>query len=101
MAESIFANFKINSPLKFILYVSAIVFIGSLFINIQGYNLNALQSISLRIMIIGVVCWFIKEILATIHDAISSDNYWNPILLFFYYFMDVAYIILAILIIHA
>jgi hypothetical protein len=97
VAESILSNFKINTPLKFILYVSAIIFIGSLFVNIKGYDLARLQYISLRIIILGVIFWFIKELLETVSGVMDKHSEWLSVMAVFYYLCDIAYIIGSIL----
>jgi hypothetical protein len=100
MSETgILTNFKIHNPLRFIIYVSTIIFIGSLFIPVKGYDLNLLQHKSLLIMILGVCFWFVMHFLEAMWARINPHHYLLNIVIVLYYVFYVISIICAVVVI--
>lgn len=57
-----FQNFKLNSPNKYILYVSGLIFLLSFFFPVQGADVSIVRRGSLIFIIVGLGNWILKGI---------------------------------------
>jgi hypothetical protein len=102
--SGILANFKVHNPLRLILYVSTLIFIGSLFIPIKGYDLSMVQHKSLLIMILGVCSWLIVNLLGEMWERMyathrGSHSIGLNFVIAFYYIFYISYIAVTVIII--
>jgi hypothetical protein len=60
---NILSRFSVNTPYKFLLYLSTGIFLASLFLPMQGFNVRLVQHRSLIVMCLGLVTWFLEYII--------------------------------------
>jgi len=67
-----FSGLKITNYYKYILYLSGVILVLTLFLEPKGVNAAWLRHISFWVIIAGLIIWFFKSILDRIYTY--SDN---------------------------
>jgi hypothetical protein len=96
---NVLQNFKVNTPEKFILYISTIIFLLSLFFPVQLLNASTIQKKSLIIAILGIIEWFVLILLELWYDSVNDYRAPSGVFCIFFIFLArIGYILATVLI---
>lgn len=98
-ASSLFTGLKISNYYKYILYISGVILIVSLFFEAKGVSNQWLRHVAFWTVIAGLLIWFVEYLLRFIEDyMVSDDRISDDYYIFYDSVMFVFFIILQIIV---
>lgn len=104
----LFNNLSLNKYYKYIIYVSGIILIGSLFLETKVIEQTLVQTLALKTCILGIFLWVLREIYLTIISFFDMELEYNQhsydsqkenvqVVTFFYHFLEVFILIFGLI----
>jgi hypothetical protein len=71
---SLLERFKVNHPHRLFIYLSAIIFVSSLFFETKVIDSSIVQGTSLRVLLIGTIVWIIYTLLESFQEYYQNED---------------------------
>ena len=68
------SGFKITNYYKFILYISGVILILSIFVDSPGINNEEIRDVAFWVIVAGLLVWIIEDIIYSIDDFLKGKK---------------------------